>query len=96
MINHLINRYKFKSNTLKNNHFITKYKVHGIVNRRSRRGVPLCSTTSLVFNVTRYTLIHNWLFTQKPNSDLNDRFYMNMKFDKLLSKIDNVSPIRRL
>ena len=78
------------------NHLINRYKLHGIVNRRSRRWVPLRSTTSLFFNVTHYTLIHIWLFTQKPNSNFNDRFYMNMKFDKLLSKIDNVLPIKRL
>ena len=32
--------WKFKSNTLINNHFIIKYKVHGIVTRHSRRDIP--------------------------------------------------------
>ena len=31
---------KCKSNTLINNHFIIKFKVHGMVTRRSRRLVP--------------------------------------------------------
>ena len=51
---------------------------------------PWRSTTSLFFNVTLYTLLHFWLSTQKSNTNLNDLFYMNIKFDKLLSEIVNV------
>ena len=63
--------------------------VHAVT-RRSRRWVPWRSTTSLLFNVTLYTLAHFWLSTQKSNINLDIFFYMNVKFDELLNEIDNV------
>ena len=42
---------------------------------------------------THYTLIHFWLGTQNSNTNLHNKqsfFYMNIRFDKLLSEIDNV------
>mgnify|MGYP003691570199 CR=1 FL=1 len=57
-------------------HFIMKYKLHGMVTRRTRRWLPLRSITSLFFNFTLYTSIHFWLGTKKLNTDLNNIFYM--------------------
>ena len=37
---------KIRQNTLIINHFIIKYKLHGMVTRCIHRGVPGCSTTS--------------------------------------------------
>ena len=43
-------------------------------------------------HVTLYILIHFRSSTQKSNTNLNNLFfYMNIKFDELLSEIDNVS-----
>ena len=42
------------------------------------------------FSVTFYTLIHFRLSTQKSNTNLNNHFYMDIKFDELFSEIDNV------
>ena len=42
------------------------------------------------FNVALYTLLHFLLGTQKSNTILNNLFYMNIKFDQLLSEIDHV------
>ena len=55
------------SNTLRNNHFIIKYKVHGMVARRSRRlvrDIPRHYFFNVTF-YTFYTLVHFWLVTQK-------------------------------
>ena len=79
----------FKPNMLLINHFIIKYKLQGMVTRRSRRWVPLRSTTSLFFNVTLCSLIHFWLGTQKSISALTI-FSININFDKVISEIDNV------
>ena len=81
---------KIKKNTLVIDHFIIKYKLDGVVTRRSRCWVLCRSTTSLFFNVTLYTLVLCWLGTQKSNTNLNNGFYTSFRFDKLLSEIDNV------
>ena len=44
----------------------------------------------LFFSVILYTLTHFWLSAQKLNTNLNNLFHMNIKFDELLGKIDNV------
>ena len=67
--------WKYKQDTLIINHFIIKYILYGMVTRRSLRGVPWRSTTSLFFNFTLYTLIHFWLGTQKSNTNLNNLFF---------------------
>ena len=59
---------KLKTNMLIINHFICKYKLHGMVTRRIR----VMSTMSLIFNVTLYTLLHFLLGTQKLNTILNN------------------------
>ena len=43
-------------------------------------------------NVTVYsvTFYYFWLGTQRSNTNFNNIFFMNIKFDKLLSEIDNV------
>ena len=64
--------WKCKSNTLINNHFITKYNVHGMVTRHSRRIVPWYSTTSQFFNVTFYTLLHFGYRYKEVNATLNN------------------------
>ena len=53
------------------NHFIIKYKLHGMVTRRRRHWVPWRSTKSLFFNITLYTLMHFWLGTQNSITNLN-------------------------
>ena len=80
---------KVKLNTSIINQFIIKYKIHSMVTRRSRR-VPRRSTTSLFFNELLYTLIHFRQGTQKSTYNINSIFYMTIKFDELLSKIDSV------
>ena len=82
--------WKFKRDTLIFNHFIINYILYGMVTRRSLRRVPWRSKTSLFFIVTFYTLRHFWLSTQKSNTNFNNLFYMNIKFDKPLSEIVNV------
>ena len=82
--------WKFKLDTLIINHFIIKYILYGIVTRRSLRRVPWRSTTLLLSHVSLYILIHFRSSTQKSNTIFNNLFYMNIKFDKLLSEIDNV------
>ena len=82
--------WKFKLDTLIINHFIIKYILYGMVTRRSLRWVPWRSTTSLFCHVTLYILVHFRSSTQKSNTNFNNLFYMNIKFDKLLSEIDNV------
>ena len=67
--------WKIKQTTLIIDHFIIKYKLHGMVIRRSRRSVPWRSTTSLFFDVTFYTLILFWLGTQKSNTNFNYIIY---------------------
>ena len=51
---------------------------------------PLSSVT--FHNVTFLLLlsIHFWLSTQKSNTNLNNILYINIKYDELLSEIDNV------
>ena len=61
-----------------------------MVTRRSLRWVPWRPTMSLFFIVTLYTLRHFWLKAQMSNTILNIIFYINIKFDELLSEIDNV------
>ena len=58
--------------------------------RRSLRWGAWRSTTSLIFHVTLYIFIHFRSSTKKSNTNLNNLFYMNIKFDKLLSDIENV------
>ena len=41
-------------------------------------------------HVTLYILIHFRSSTQKSNTNLNNLFYMNITFDKLMSEIDNI------
>ena len=82
--------WKFKLDTLINNHFLIKYILYGMVTRRSLRWVPWRSTTSLFSHVILYILIHFRSSTQKSNTNFNNLFYMNIKFDKPLSEIDNV------
>ena len=48
--------------------------------------------TSLCIHISFYTLIHFKIKTQKLNTNLNNIFYMNVKFYELLSEIDNVLP----
>ena len=76
------------------NHY-NKYNSFGIVTRRSLRWVPWRSTSQLFFNVTLYTLIHFWLGTQKSNTNLIHLFFMNIKYDELLSEIGNVLQNKR-
>ena len=64
-----------------------------MLTRGSLRWVLWRSTTSLFFLVTLYTLIHFWLSTQKLNINLNKIFYINIKFDELLSEVDTVYKI---
>ena len=82
--------WKFKVDMLIIYHFIIKYILYGMVTRRSLRWVPWRSTTSLVSHVTLYFLLHSRSSTQKSNTNFNNLFYMNIKFDKPLSEIDNV------
>ena len=82
--------WKFKLDTLIINHFIIKYILYGMVTRRSRLRVPWRSTTLLFSNVTLYILIHLRSSAQKSNTNFNNLFYMTIKFDKLLSEIDNI------
>ena len=82
--------WKFKLDTLIINHFIIKYNLYGMVTRRSLRRVPWRSKTSLFSHVILYILIHFRSSTQKSNTNFNNLVYMNIKFDKLLSEIDNV------
>ena len=42
------------------------------------------------FNVTLYTLIHLWLGIQKSYTNLNNLFFMNIKFNELFSEIGKV------
>ena len=70
--------WKFMLDTLIINHFIIKYILYGMVTRRSLRRVPWRSTTLLFSHVTLYILIHTGVKYQL--------FYMNIKFDKLLSE----------
>ena len=58
-----------------------------MVTRHNRGLVPCGSTTSLIFNVTFYTLIHIWL--QIINT-LNNLSYMYINFDNWLIEINNV------
>ena len=54
---------------------------------------PLSSVTFhnvIVFHCYSLYLRHFWLSTQKSYTNLNNIFYMNIKFDKLVSEIDNV------
>ena len=62
--------WKCKSNTLINNHFIIKYKVHGMVPRRSRRLVPWYSFFQLLF-ILYYNLLA--MYTE-INATLNNLF----------------------
>ena len=78
--------WKFKPNTSTINYFMIKYKVHGMVIRRSRRSVSWRSATSLFYNAFKYF----WLGTQKSTDNLNNLSYMNIISDDLLSNIDNV------
>ena len=80
----------FKLDTLIINHFIIENNLYGIVTRLSLRLVPWRSTTSLFFSVTLYTFILFWLGIQKSNTNLNNLFFMNIKFDEMLSEIGNV------
>ena len=60
---------KFQSNTLLINYFIIKYKLHGMVIRRSRRWVSWRSTKSLfsmLLYILYYTFKHS-LFNWKLN-----------------------------
>ena len=61
-----------------------------MVTQRSLRWVLWRPKTSLLFIVTLYTLRHFSLSTQKSNTNLNNIFYIIIKFDELLSEIDNV------
>ena len=76
------------------NHY-NKYNSFGIVTRRSLRWVPWRSTSQLFINVTLYTLIHFWLGTQTSNTNLIHLFFMNIKYDELLSEIGNVLQNKR-
>ena len=64
--------------------------LHFICHRRSLRWDAWWSTTSSFFHVTLYILIHFRPGTQESNTKLNNPFYINIKFDKLLNEIDNV------
>ena len=78
--------WKFKLDTLIINHFIIKYILYGHPAQS-----PLSSVTFhnvIVFHVSLYVLIHFWTSTQKSNTNFNNLFYMNIKFDKLLNEID--------
>ena len=88
--------WKFKLDTLIILQFIIENNLYGMVTRRSLRGVPWRSTTSLLFKVTLYILIHFWLGTQKSNTNLNNLLFMNIKLDELLSEISNVLQKRRV
>ena len=87
--------WKIKLDTLMINHFIIEKNLYGMVTRRSLRWVLWLSTTSLFFNVTLYTLIHLWLGIQKSYANFNNFFFMNIKFNELLSEIGNVLQKRR-
>ena len=78
------------------NHFIIKYILYGMVTRRSLPWDPWRSTTSLFFHVTLYILIHFGSSTHKSNTNLNNLFYIDTKFDKLLSEIDDVLQKKRI
>ena len=82
--------WKFKLDTLIINHFISKYILYGMATRRSLRWFPWRSTTSLFSHVTLYILIHFGSNTQRSKTNFNNLFYINTKFDKLLSEIDHV------
>ena len=50
-------------------------------------------------DATLYILIHFWLGTQNSSTNLHNKqsfFYMNIRFDKLLSEIDDVLLKRRV
>ena len=83
--------WKFKLDTLTNHHFIIKYILYGMVTLRSLCWVPWRSTTSLFFHVALCTLINTLQakYTE-VKYQLKQFFYMNIKFDELLSKIYNV------
>ena len=51
------------------NYFIIKYNKYGMVTRCSPCWVQWCSTMSLFFNITSYTLIQFWLSTKKSNTN---------------------------
>ena len=63
-----------------------------MVTRRSLRSVPWRSTTSLFFHGTLFYFdTFEVKYTEfKYNTNLNNLFYINIKFDELLSEIDNV------
>ena len=68
--------WKFQSNTLINNHFMIKYKEHGMVTRCSRRLVLWYSTASLFFFLYFKTLLARYT---EVNATLNNLlFYMNI------------------
>ena len=77
--------WKFRLDSLLIYHFIFENNLYGMITRRSLRDVP----QRIVFSVTLYTLIHFWLSTQKSNTNLNNLFFKNIKFDELLIEIGN-------
>ena len=82
--------WKFKLDTLLINHLIMENNLYGMVTQRSLRRVPWRSTPLLFSHVTLYILMLFRSNTQKSNTNFNNLFYINIKFDKLLSEIDNV------
>ena len=87
--------WKFKQDTFIINHFVIENNLYGMVTRRRAvelRDVP--QRHCFVFNITLFILIHFWLGTQKSNTNLN--FFMNIKFDKLMSEIGIVFQKRRV
>ena len=78
------------------NNFIIENNLYGMVTRRSLRWVQWRSTTFMFFNGTLYILMHFWQGTQKSNTSLTIFFFMNIKFDEMLSEIGNVLQKRRV
>ena len=81
---------KFKPDTLIINHFIIKYKLHGMVTRRSLCWVPWSSTTSFFFQCYSLHFITFLARYTEVKYHLKQSFYMNIKFDQLLSEINHV------
>ena len=80
--------WKFELYKLIINHFTCITKTIYVVCNPAQS--PLSSVT--FHNVTFLLLlsIHFWLSTQKSNTNLNNILYINIKYDELLSEIDNV------
>ena len=74
--------WKFKLDTLLIYHFIFEKNLYGMITRRSLRDIP----QRIVFQCHS----HFWLGTQKSNTNLNNLFFKNIKFDELLSENGNV------